>query len=164
VPIFREGRALFATVIMMWAYNGNMREMTDVYAALPTPKLDEKQEDYQCIGSSYFFMLPKTLKDAKKTANVLAALSYEGYNIVYPTFWEITMKTKFSDNPTIASIYDLINASRTLDFGYMYGNKYKLRNVIKECLDNKSDDYVSRYTAVQNATVEYMKEILKSYQ
>ena len=160
--LFAEGRALFCTVIMMHAYLG-MRDMTDVYAALPTPKLDEKQEDYQCIGSSYFFMLPKTLKDAKKAANVLAALSYEGYNIVYPTFWEITMKTKFSENPTIASIYDLISESRTLDFGYMYGNTNKLRNVIKDCLDNKSDDYVSRYTAVQSATLEYMKEILKSY-
>ncbi len=163
VPVFREGRALFSTVIMMWAYLG-MREMEDVYAALPTPKLDDSQEDYQCIGSSYFFMLPVTVENPERAANILAAQAYEGYNIVYPTFWEQTMKAKLSDNPTISSLYDLISESRTLDFGYMYGNTKGLRNVIKACLDNKSDDYVSRYTAVESATVEYMKEILKSYQ
>ncbi len=162
INVFTEGRALFATYIMMHAYL-RMRDMEDVYAALPTPKLDESQDAYYTIGSSYFFAIPVTSSDVDRSANVFAALSYEGYNRIYPAFFETTMKAKFSADENTARLYDIISESRTVDFGYMYGSPTKILNVIQECLKTNSSDYASRYAAISESAVSYMNEMLESY-
>ena len=72
------------------------RDMKSDFGVLPTPKLDEEQEDYfiapdttKCIA------IPAVASDIDRTAIILEAMAYEGYTYLRPRYYESMLQSKY---------------------------------------------------------------------
>ena len=100
-----------------------LRDMEDPYGVLPYPKYDAEQASYITLSRSTqnAFSMPKTCSDPERAGAVLEALSSEKYHSVLPAYFEIAMKTKYSRDNATAEMFDMIRASVTLNFEFVYG-------------------------------------------
>ena len=164
VTVFKEGRMLFCTAIFMQT-DLNMRDMEDEYGVLPQPKLDESQEKYYTIINPlcYMYSIPITVKDQDRASILFEAYQYEGYNYVYPGFYELALKTKYSHDDVSAKVYDLIMNGRVCDFGFVFGST-GIRDTISTLAWKGSTDFASIYASMEAATKTEYAEIMKAYQ
>ena len=119
---FSSGNVLFQRGTL--SYGTNLRDMKDPYGVLPFPKFDEEQENYGTTisnGESMVALLSSLPDDrldmVGATVELMAA---ESYKQVTPVFYDVMLKSKFSDNPRDAEMYDLILESVVVSFGYVY--------------------------------------------
>ena len=96
--------------------------MESTYGVLPYPKYDEEQENYYTTSRTTHsvFMMPTTGVDPDRAAAVMEAISSIRYQQVLPTYYEVALKTKYSESTETAEIFDIIHNSMVLDFGYVY--------------------------------------------
>ena len=95
--------------------------MESTYGVLPYPKFNEEQENYATTSRTTHsvFVIPTTCADPERAAAVMEALSSTKYQLVLPTYFEVALKTKYSESTDTAEIFDLIHNSMVLDFGYV---------------------------------------------
>ena len=100
------------------------RSMESSYGILPYPKYDEVQESYYTASRNTHnaFSMTATCRDPAMAGAVLEALSSCKYQEVFPTYFEVALKTKYAQDNQSAKIFDIIHDSMVLDFGYVYGN------------------------------------------
>lgn len=72
------------------------RDMKSDFGVIPTPKLDETQEDYfiqpditKCMA------IPTTASDLERTSIILEALAYEGYSYLRPLYYKTMLQNKY---------------------------------------------------------------------
>ncbi len=164
ITLFKEGRMLFLTAIFMQT-DLNMREMTDEYGVLPHPKLDENQDKYYTVINTqcYMYAVPITVKDQERSTVLFEAYSYEGYKTVYPGYFEMALKAKYSHDNVAAQIYDLIMSNRIVDFGFVFGST-GIRDTISTLVKTGSTDFASIYASKEAAAKTEYAEIMKAYQ
>ena len=130
-----------------------LRDMEDSYGVLPYPKYDEEQSSYVTLSRSTqnAFSMPKTCSDTARAGAVLEALSSEKYNSVVPAYYEIAMKTKYSRDNASAEMFDLIRASVTLNFEFVYGQAIgnPALDVFRQCF-SKENVVASKVAANKN--------------
>lgn len=142
-----------------------LRTMTDVYAVLPYPKWDDQQDTYRThINDRYsVFALPRTLYEdshVEFASVIIEALNAESYKEVYPAYYDVALKGKYTEDATDAKMVDLIMGGAYLDPAYMLisatnGIAYTLR----ECIFFQNSDFASMY---QNKSIG-IEENLESY-
>ncbi|MBE6559526.1 MAG: hypothetical protein E7662_00255 [Ruminococcaceae bacterium] len=162
---FAEGRILFWNAILFHASN-YMREMEDIYYALPMPKWDETQEEYYTAltnSSTFITAIPSTAKDKEFASAVFDALSYEGEQNVYPAVFEITMKSKLSADSTASKLFDLICSNAVIDFGMMYDGDCGMYTLIAKLMSQKSTNFASEFAAIKDKTTAHYKEVLDMF-
>ena len=162
---FAEGRILFWNAILFHAGN-YMRDMKDTYYALPMPKWDENQEEYNTpltYVSTFISAIPSTAKDKEFASAVFDALSYEGEQNVYPAVFEITMKSKLSADSTASKLFDLICSNAVIDFGMMYDGDCGMYTLIAKLMSQKSTNFASEFAAIKDKTTAHYKEVLDMF-
>ncbi|MBE6561145.1 MAG: hypothetical protein E7662_08455 [Ruminococcaceae bacterium] len=165
ISLFKEGRILFLTAIFMQT-DLNMRDMADEYGILPHPKLNEDQDKYYTVINTECFMysVPITVKDQECSTVLFEAYSYEGYKYVYPGYYELALKTKYSHDDVSARIYDLIMGNRIVDFGFVFGTGSGIRDIISTLATSGSTDFASAYASKEAAAKAAYAEVMKNYQ
>ena len=122
---FASGNALF--IMGTLKYGNSLRDMSDPYGVVPLPKYDADQENYGTTtsnGESMIAILASLPEE--RTAMVGATLelmSAESYRQVTPVFYDVMLKSKFSDDPRDAEMYDLILQSFVYSFGFIYSTQ-----------------------------------------
>ena len=114
------------------------RDMKDDFGVLPTPKLDENQEDYfvapggaKCLG------IPSVASDPERTAIILEAMSYEGYTYLRPRYYESMIQSKYlRDEESIEMMDEYIFTK--INYEPVSGGK-TLENTLKAAMNGNGE-------------------------
>lgn len=123
---FENGNVLFDMDRM--SAGANYRSMANRYGVLPLPMYEENQEGgYHTVvfNGASMTTIPSSLIDERKdlVGATLELMAAESYRQVRPAYCEVALKTKYSEDPQDAAMYDLIIDSFQYSFGYIYSTK-----------------------------------------
>lgn len=119
--IFADGRSLFIIDRADIAISDLNDKQFDM-GILPVPKYDADQESYRTIIGNPFslYAIPVFAQDPERSAYVLECLASESYRQVTPVIFEITMKTRYSDESRDAKMYDYARDGAVYDLSRVF--------------------------------------------
>lgn len=135
IKMFENGNALFAYTQVGDAYD--YYRISDVrYGFLPTPKLDEAQENYINCCTDVPWAIPKTVKGDQEhiVGTICEAMSAYNYNHVLPVYLEGALKSRAADSADDTEMLQIIADTRTI--GFAYGYDLQMKNILGDILDN----------------------------
>ena len=158
---FSGGNATFAYTQVGDAYD--YYRISDVrYGFLPTPKLDEIQENYINCCTDMFWAMPKTLvgDEAERSAAIIEAFQCYNYNKMLPVYFEGALKARISDSPDDAEMIQIIADTRALSFAYTFNMPFK--NIIADCVLG-SANVASYCAASERAARKTLERLLQKF-
>jgi len=159
VDTFSEGRAMFAYTQIGDAYD--YYRMTEVrYGFLPTPKLDENQENYINACTDLPWAIPITVSDPAVIGAICEAISCYNYNKVLPTYFDIVMKVRLAETESDAQMLQLIADTRTLGFSYAY--QLPFNNLISSCIIG-NQPFASYFAANELLAEAEIEELVEQF-
>ena len=110
------------------------------WGTLPMPLIEETQEHYYSCSRDYPAAIPVTA-DAhlKKTALITEALAQAGREYVYPVYYELAMKARYSTDEIDAKMVDLIMENRRFSFSHLYGGGKDINSILLPALFDPKD-------------------------
>lgn len=161
--IFTEGRTLlcFRTLINLNAY----RDMETNYGILPTPKLNEQQEDYHCGVHAHGLSLigtPITSPDNERTGVILQVLGQKSKQVLTPAFYDKTLKGKFFQDEESGAMLDIIFDSRVYDIGY-FCNWGGMSDQMGTLSTSKSDSFASTFASISNKVQADIEKTVEAF-
>ena len=118
---FIEARAMFHINTVSAGFN--LQETDIEYGILPAPLRDVNQTTgYKtCLGNTYTnYAMVRNCKDGERAAAVLATLGYYGHELTTPAIFDVTFKGKFSKDPAMIEMFDVIRNGICFDMGLLY--------------------------------------------
>lgn len=117
--VFARGDVLFLNSQVGWI-DDNIRNMEDDFYLIPAPKYDTLQEEYRVTQQDGFKVvgIPITVSEEKIDAvgAALEGMASLASSLVYPAYYETTLKDKYSRSPEAQELVDLIYDSIIADF------------------------------------------------
>lgn len=120
--IFTSGNSLFTASLV-----GDAAAVLDnsqfTVGMIPFPKYDEKQDDYYTSAQRFAHIyIPSTVTGEQndRAGAVLEAWASECYRSVMPTYFETSLKTRYSNDNDMASMFDLLRANTRVEFGTVF--------------------------------------------
>jgi len=121
IPKFKEGRTMFLMDCL--GQTGNkLRDMEQSFAIVPSPKLDEAQDNYRTESGDAIsiMMVPTTVKNKDLCGAVLECINYESQQIVLPAYFESTFQAKYARDEDSQEMMEIIRDTLYFDFGYIF--------------------------------------------
>ena len=143
------------------------RERKGEYGILPYPKLDEDQAEYKTMVDGYHAALavPMTVSDPEFVGIIAEALNAESNKIVFPAYYEVALKVKYSHDDESVKMLDMIVDSRVFDFGYAYGCWSGVAFMFQDLIGrDKSEDFASLYATKGPAAEEYYGKVISYFE
>ena len=142
--------------------------MEDTYGILPLPKFNEQQEGYytNCWDQFTVFAVPLTIpsEDLEFVGTVYEVLSAESYKTVFPAYYDVALKSRYSAEPATAQVVDLIMAGRKLDFTFQFGEKLsRLPYLFRDMVVANDTAVASRYKKIQKSLNKQIQSFMKIY-
>ena len=166
MPEFVSGMFVFAPGELNNAFN-ELRDMDEPFGVVPNPKYDESQETYHCLVADGYFVtgMPTTVADTDFASLITEAMAAETYINVYPVYYDVALKSKYSQDKATAAMIDLIAEGAAFDVSFMYGTYLEmLPYMFRGCLNEKTTDLVSKYTAAEKKIEAALEKIYKMYE
>jgi hypothetical protein len=141
---FKESRSLFL-VHCMETPQMSLRDMEDDYGILPMPKWDENQETYVSFINAWgsgFVAIPLNA-DIEKSAFLMEAMAYAGYEMLRRPVYDITLKTKGTRDEESERIIDIILETGYLDLNSAYNFGETQEMLMSTIIDKRP--FVSSY-------------------
>lgn len=163
---FRDNLSLFISGTLDMTVN-YFRERSSEYGILPYPKLDEKQAEYKTMVDGYHAILavPKTVQDPEFVGIITEALNAESMREVYPAYYEIALKKKYSYDDESVKVLDMVVDNRVFDFGYVYDGWKGMSFYIQRLIgDQKSKDFESYYAKNGPASEKYYDKLVNYFE
>jgi len=136
IDAFQSGKAMIAYTQVGDAYD--YYRLSDVtYGFLPTPKLNEQQENYINCCTDMPWAMPKTLvgEEAERAGTIIEAFQCYNYNHMLPVYFEGALKARISDSPDDAEMMQIISDTRAISFAFTYNLNF--RNLVADCVLGK---------------------------
>ena len=164
---FSEGKVAM-TQLYFGETTESLSEMEDTYGILPLPKLDETQNGYytNCWDQFTVFAVPLTMPegDGEFVGTIYEALCAESYKTVFPAYYDVALKSRYSAEPATAEIIDLIMAGRNLDFTFQFGSKLMdLPYLFRTMVVANDTNVASRYNKSKKAMNKNVQAFLKIF-
>ena len=143
--VFVEKRTLM-TIDYIEASREEFRNLEDPYYIIPTPKLDETQEQYYAyiFNNLTVLSVPVTNQNTDATYATMEALSSESFFNVTPVFFNDCMQNKYSRSETTTRMLEIIRAGCYVDYEYIYGALFsRPAYIFRDLLADKSSDSAS---------------------
>ncbi|MBR4206568.1 MAG: hypothetical protein IKQ92_13930 [Clostridia bacterium] len=165
--MFAEGK-LAMSQLYFGETTESLGDMQDTYGILPLPKLDEEQPGYytNCWDQFTVFAVPKTMPeaDAEFVGIIYEVLCAETYKTVFPAYYDVALKSRYSAEPATAQMIDLIMAGRKLDFTFQYGSKLQnLPYQFRVMVVNDDSNIASWYKKSQKSLNKNIEKFLKLF-
>jgi hypothetical protein len=145
-----------------------LREMSDAYGILPYPKWDAAQENYLTnIFDQYSaFAIPKTAKDLEFIGIIMEALNAESYKTVYPAFYDVALKNKYTEDLDTAAMVDIVMEGANMDFSFMFGESVFQRTpyMFRDLIRDKNVDLMSKYSKLEKALRKSLEKLYTYYE
>ncbi|MGI6744513.1 MAG: extracellular solute-binding protein [Eubacteriales bacterium] len=120
-PMFMNNQALFFMGHLDLATT-TFRDMENPYGIIPTPKLDEEQENFWCSGTEYgmtAISIPVTNTDYETTSTVLEALAAASVTTITPAYYDTVLISKGLRDEQSPVMLEIIMNSKTFDLGFL---------------------------------------------
>lgn len=131
------------------------RTMDAAYGIVPYPKWDEAQERYLTNARDQYTVLGipafKTDDSLEFIGVITEALAAESYRSVFPQYYDIALKGKYSVDKDTANMVDLVLSGRNFDFSFLFGESefQRLPYMFRDLLADRSTDVASGYKKIQ---------------
>ncbi len=146
-PKFAEGKVLFYVAELRQA--AGIVGMKQEFGVLPTPLKDGLQESYHTGGRDEMsgVMVLQGFSNVEMAGVITEALAMYSYQLVRPEYYEVTLKTRYTDDVRMGKMLDFIRKNYTIPFCLCYttviGNPYW---PIEECYDTQgTTSIVTKY-------------------
>lgn len=135
------------------------RDMKSDFGVIPTPKLDESQEDYFITPDiTKLLVIPVTASDLDRTAVIVEALAYEGYSYLRPYYYETMLQSKYlRDEESIEMLDEYIYTN--IGFSVVTGSS-KLTEVVNSVIKGSSEAssaFASNKNTIQSEIDKYIE-------
>lgn len=135
------------------------RDMKSDFGVIPTPKLDESQEDYFITPDiTKLIVIPVTASDLDRTAVIVEALAYEGYSYLRPYYYETMLQSKYlRDEESIEMLDEYIYTN--IGFSVVTGSS-KLTEVVNSVIKGSSEAssaFASNKNTIQSEIDKYIE-------
>lgn len=168
---FAGGGAAMATLRLVEAEEGDLRNMKDVYGILPIPKLDKKDPYYsyahdQMTAFGIMTLVSNDDERFQRAGAVLNEMNYQSLITVQPDYYELTLKSKYMNNPKSWEMLDIIVKSLYIDAGVLYTKNLesihqKLRSVVGDPSKSVASTFGSAMILVELRLNEMVDSIQK---
>lgn len=167
--IFKSGNSLFIMTLASYAtMNLGDADPTLKYGIAPIPKYTADQEKFStCFGfSTTFYAISGAAPHAEAAAMTLECLASEGHRIIMPIVFEVTMKTRYTNDPIAAKTFDTARAGVSFDLGRIYSDALSniTYNVFRACITKNQPNFNVSYKTREptlKAKLELMREAFK---
>ncbi|MBR5869394.1 MAG: hypothetical protein IKZ09_00015 [Clostridia bacterium] len=127
-----------------------LREMKSDYGVIPTPKLDEAQEQYYSYVFEVmrFMALPYNCQKSAAVCAMLEEMAFEGYQNVSPVYYETVIKNKYTRDDVSARMIDLVRDGMLTDIARIHMSSWNsVALLVRDTLfyNKKSSDFTSLY-------------------
>ncbi|MBE6611222.1 MAG: extracellular solute-binding protein [Ruminococcaceae bacterium] len=126
---FKKGRTLFMSETL--GHIANLRDGSFDFGILPMPKLDEKQENYISLTGSWGTLMttiPKSCSDPERAGKVLDMMAYESSISLIEPYYDTWLTQKGVRDEESAEMLQIIQDTRTINIGKMFGWTTSLTN------------------------------------
>ena len=164
---FSEGK-----VAMSQLYFGETTEslstMEDTYGILPLPKFEETQEGYytNCWDQFTVFAVPLTMPatDGEFVGTMYEVLCAESYKKVFPAYYDVALKSRYSAEPATAEVVDIIMAGRKLDFTFQFGEQIsRLPYLFRDMVVANDTAVASKYQKIRKPLGKTIDKVIAIY-
>lgn len=158
--MFKEGNALFSYTQVGDIYD--YIRISDIkYGILPTPKLDEQQENYiNCCTDVPWAIISTVAGDREIfVSTMIEGMSSYNYNHVLPAYFETALKARAADAPDDAEMLQIISDTRTI--GFAYGYSLEMNNIVDN-IGNKGA--ASYYKSHQKVADKMLKKLVAKFE
>lgn len=154
---FNENRGIF--VVGQFSDAPGFVEMENEVGILPLPKFDENQETYLTKGSGELYGITTSTSNVPAASAVMELMASEGYRIVTPALYETNLKTRYSTDPDMARMFDVIRSGITVDFGEQYGWYLEGISAFWKIQVADRGNWASKWKAVEGLAQEKLNEL-----
>ena len=145
----------------------SLRDVAFSYGVLPLPKYDTEQEEYRTScnsGASLIVVLSSCpVEKTEMMGATLELMAAGSYKEVVPAYYEIVLKSKYSDNPQDAEMYDLILNSFVFNFSFVYtatlGTIWNMFRDLRSDFAQKYEADEERFETLLETLVDKLDEI-----
>lgn len=162
---FANAKIAIAPLPFKVAFN-ELRVMEDSYGILPYPKWDSDQEQYLTnIFDQYSaFSIPKTAADDEFIGIIMEALNAESYKTVYPAFYDVALKGKYTEDRDTAEMVDIVMSGAGMDLAFMFGATFKeIPYMFRNIISAKSKDFSSKYKTIEKSLKKAIDKMYTYY-
>ena len=160
-PKIKADTALFYSNQLLVALD--LRDMDSDFGILPTPKWDDKQENYYSFSNTAWndmLIVPTTNSNLARTGHVAEAMGYYGQQYVRPAFIDSTVLSRDIRDEDSAEMVDMILSSQVYDLGATF-NWGSLTNVLyKPCNNKDASTFASNYASLENGILTAMNKMI----
>ncbi len=163
---FQSGQAMF---IMSRARLAS-RDLGDVsfkYGIAPIPKFTADQTTYStCLGfPCSFYAVSGAAPHPEEAAMTLECLSSEGYRIITPILFEVTMKTRYTTDPIAAKTFDLARAGVSFDLGRIYSDALNnlTYTIFRTCIVKNQPNFSVSYKVNEGILKAKLQSMIEAF-
>lgn len=148
--------------------NDTLRSAEYEIGIIPYPKLDDQQETYitSAHDTSEIGLIPVTTPESNLSfiSAVLEVLSRESYENVLPTYYENSLKVKYTRDNTSAQMIDLIHDGLGNSFALAWHQSINtfLQSLIHSAVMTK-DSFASKYAGTEKALQKVLDQLVENY-
>ncbi len=155
-----SGRS-FLTLLDIGGLYNFLREIEFEFGILPTPKLDENQEDYYTFCGAGIIGLPVNAPNPDRSAIVMEALQYYSYEYVRPAFFDIVLEHKALRDKESLEMMTILQNTKIFDVAFHMDTSGKggVTALQKIIVTDNSTDYVSYLASVEEAVNKGYKKL-----
>ena len=168
VPTWFANGKVAMTQLYFGETTESLTEMEDTYGILPLPKFDETQDGYytNCWDQFTVFAVPLTMpeSDGEFVGTMYEVMCAESYKTVFPAYYDVALKSRYSAEPATAEVVDLIMAGRKLDFPFQFGEKLSsLPYIFRQMVVANDTGVASKYKQIQKPLNKQIQKFLEIY-
>lgn len=149
--------------------NGESNPFDFNVGVVPVPKFDESQTEYRThLGNPFTIYAVNAQSDAlEATVTTLEAMGSENYRSVTPAVFEVAMKVRYTDDPQVAEMFDILKEGVSFDVGklYYYTMSGQTSKVFQDtCLSANPSSFLANLKKSQRVIDTKLKDIMKAYE
>ncbi|MCQ2353534.1 MAG: hypothetical protein MJ102_00355 [Clostridia bacterium] len=131
------------------------------FVILPCPKYDKDQKNYITVMGNPFtlYAIPKDTTDPEFASAFIESFASQGYRIVTPAVFELSLKTRYTFDNLSSKMYDMIRENVTYDVGRIFSSDLIGQSTFRDAVADEN----SAWTSKAEAKVKQLKTLCTKF-
>lgn len=137
-----------------------------IWGVVPTPKLNEEQENYITTPNNDFDMwcIPLDAIDPDMSGAIMEAYASGCYRTVAPAYYDVNLSYRYSNDENGVKIFSMIRQNVKLDFGRL--NSFAIGTIdeiIRDAYRNERNTFPQSWATKQRTYKKNLNKIIEQY-